>query len=179
MIFVYGPTFFPVFLFGFICFAYVELETYLLVWSNPNLANMRSDVQWYFPLQSKWVFSAQVIPRTIHSQDKIVDVKLDYSVYFVLQQHETFFCLKLFDPLSLLVAASSSSSFLFYFNYWSWRICFEVKGVTHTKCRGREQSNWASENSVNRVCDFFNFLAITFMTKVAQMFGHLWKPLLF
>ena len=35
--------------FGFSCFAYVELVTYLLVWSNPNQSNRRSAVQIYFP----------------------------------------------------------------------------------------------------------------------------------
>ena len=31
------------------CFAYVELATFLLVWSNPNQSNRRSIVQQYFP----------------------------------------------------------------------------------------------------------------------------------
>ena len=34
---------------GFSCFAYVELDTDLQVWSNPNQSNRR----WYFSLQSK------------------------------------------------------------------------------------------------------------------------------
>ena len=33
----------------------------MLAWPNPNRSNRRSAVQWYFPLQSKWVFSAQWI----------------------------------------------------------------------------------------------------------------------
>ena len=39
-------------LFGFSCFAYTELETYLLVWLNPNQSNRTSACQWYFPLIS-------------------------------------------------------------------------------------------------------------------------------
>ena len=42
-------------LFGFRCFANVELAAALVAWSNPNQSN-RSDIQWYFPLW--WVFSA-------------------------------------------------------------------------------------------------------------------------
>ena len=45
------------FLFGFSCFDYVELETYLLVWLNPNQSNRMSAVQWYFPLWSTLVIS--------------------------------------------------------------------------------------------------------------------------
>ena len=41
---------------GFSCFANVELDRDLQVWSNPNQSNRRSAVQWYFPLW--WVFSA-------------------------------------------------------------------------------------------------------------------------
>ena len=37
-------------LFGFTCFAYVELATALLVWSNPIQSNRRPSVQLYFPL---------------------------------------------------------------------------------------------------------------------------------
>ena len=44
--------------FRFSYFACVELETFLLVCLNPNQSNRRSAVQWYFPLQSNWVFSA-------------------------------------------------------------------------------------------------------------------------
>ena len=44
------------FLFGFSCFVYVELDAYYLVSLNPNQSNRRSDLQWYFPLRSKWVF---------------------------------------------------------------------------------------------------------------------------
>ena len=40
-------------------FACVELDRDLKVWWNPNQSNRRSAVQRYFPLQSKWVFSAQ------------------------------------------------------------------------------------------------------------------------
>ena len=29
----------------------------MLVWPKPNQSNRRSALQWYFPLQSKWVFS--------------------------------------------------------------------------------------------------------------------------
>ena len=43
--------------FGFSSFAYVELDRDFQVWSNPNQSNRRSVVQWYFPLQCKWVFS--------------------------------------------------------------------------------------------------------------------------
>ena len=43
---------------GCSCFVFVELVRNLLVWSN---ANRRSVVQWYFPLQSKWVFSGYSI----------------------------------------------------------------------------------------------------------------------
>ena len=32
------------------CFAYVELASALLVWSNPNQSNSRSVTQWYFYL---------------------------------------------------------------------------------------------------------------------------------
>ena len=42
---------------GFSCFAYVELDRDLQIWSNPNQSNRRSVVQWYFPLQCKRVFS--------------------------------------------------------------------------------------------------------------------------
>ena len=42
---------------GFSCFACVELERDLQVWSNPNQSN-RWAVQWNFPLWSNWVFSA-------------------------------------------------------------------------------------------------------------------------
>ena len=42
-------------------FGYVELDSDLQVWSNPNQSN-RSVVQWYFPLRSKWVFSASNNP---------------------------------------------------------------------------------------------------------------------
>ena len=34
-----------------------NLITDFLVWLDPNQSNRRSAVQWYFPLQSKWVFS--------------------------------------------------------------------------------------------------------------------------
>ena len=40
----------------FSCFDYVKLDRDLPVWSNPNQSNRRSVVQWYFLLQSKWVF---------------------------------------------------------------------------------------------------------------------------
>ena len=42
-------------LFGFSCFAYVEIETALLVWSNPNQLKRGSAMQWYSPLW--WLFS--------------------------------------------------------------------------------------------------------------------------
>ena len=42
---------------GFSCFAYVELDRDLQVWLNPDQPNRRSAIQWYFILQSKWVFS--------------------------------------------------------------------------------------------------------------------------
>ena len=45
-------------LFGFSCFAYVELSTVLLVWSNPNQLNRRSAIQWYLSLW--WVFSVSL-----------------------------------------------------------------------------------------------------------------------
>ena len=35
----------------------LKLLTYLLVWFDQNQINIRSAVQWYFPLQCKWVFS--------------------------------------------------------------------------------------------------------------------------
>ena len=38
--------------FGFSCFAYVKLTTYLLVWSNSDQSNRRSTLQWYFILFS-------------------------------------------------------------------------------------------------------------------------------
>ena len=38
-------------------FVTLKLSTDLLVWLNPNQLNRCSPVQWYFPLQSKWVFS--------------------------------------------------------------------------------------------------------------------------
>ena len=41
-------------LFGFDCFTCVELETDLLVWSNPNQSNKRSVIQGYFPIRSKY-----------------------------------------------------------------------------------------------------------------------------
>ena len=47
----------PVFLFGFSCFVYAEVVTYLIVWFNPKQSNRRSAIQWYFPLWIKWVFS--------------------------------------------------------------------------------------------------------------------------
>ena len=43
------------YLFRFSCFAYVKLTTDLLVWLNPNQSIRRLSLQWYFPLQSKWV----------------------------------------------------------------------------------------------------------------------------
>ena len=43
--------------FGFSYFAHVELETDLVVWSNPNQSNRRSAVQKYFSLISNWIFS--------------------------------------------------------------------------------------------------------------------------
>ena len=39
----------------FCCFAYIELDKDLQVWSNPNQSNRRWAVQLYFPLQRKWV----------------------------------------------------------------------------------------------------------------------------
>ena len=36
----------------------------MLVLPNPNLSNRRSAVQWYFPLRSKWVFSALTVVLT-------------------------------------------------------------------------------------------------------------------
>ena len=36
------------YLFEFSCFDYVEFETDLLVWSNPNQSYRRSAIQWYF-----------------------------------------------------------------------------------------------------------------------------------
>ena len=51
-------------LFGFSYFAYVEWSTVLLVWSNPNQANRKSAVQWYFP--QWWVFSVlDFVPYTL------------------------------------------------------------------------------------------------------------------
>ena len=47
------------------CFAYVELDRDLQVWSNPNQSNWRSTVQWYFALRSKWVFSDSAIQAAI------------------------------------------------------------------------------------------------------------------
>ena len=41
----------------FSCFACVELDRDLQVWSNPNQSNRRSAIQWQLPLWSKWVFS--------------------------------------------------------------------------------------------------------------------------
>ena len=45
---------------GFSWFDCVELDRDLQVWLNPNQSNRRSAVQWYFPFQSKWVFSAVI-----------------------------------------------------------------------------------------------------------------------
>ena len=55
----------PVYFFGFICFAYVELATNSFIWLNPNQSNWRSAVQWYFPLW--WVFSGYTFIRTLFS----------------------------------------------------------------------------------------------------------------
>ena len=38
------------------CFAYFKSTTDLLVRWNPNRSKRRSDVQWYVPLRSKWLF---------------------------------------------------------------------------------------------------------------------------
>ena len=43
--------------FGFSCFVELKLWTDLLVWPNPNRSKRTSAVQWYFPLQNKWVLS--------------------------------------------------------------------------------------------------------------------------
>ena len=40
-----------------LCFAYAELTTDLLVWSDANQSNRRSSKQWHFPLWAKWVWS--------------------------------------------------------------------------------------------------------------------------
>ena len=40
-----------------LCFAYAELTTDLLVWSDANQSNRRSAKQWHFPLWAKWVWS--------------------------------------------------------------------------------------------------------------------------
>ena len=50
-------------LFRFRYFAYVELASALLVWSNPNQSNRKSAVQWYFPLKSvfsEWTFRCPI-----------------------------------------------------------------------------------------------------------------------
>ena len=50
-------------LFRFGCFANAELTTDSIVWFNRNQSSRRSAVQWlqwYFPLWSKWVFSATI-----------------------------------------------------------------------------------------------------------------------
>ena len=50
----------------------------MLVWPNPNWSDMRSVIQWYFPLQSKWVFSglahsvAYVFSFLLHSSKIIL-----------------------------------------------------------------------------------------------------------
>ena len=54
---------------GFSWFAYVELDRDLQVWSNPNQSNMRSAVQWCFPLRSKWVFSNYAILKFVYDID--------------------------------------------------------------------------------------------------------------
>ena len=48
-------------------FAYVELDRDLQFWSNPNLSNRTSVVQWYFPLHSKWMYNAKCCIRILPS----------------------------------------------------------------------------------------------------------------
>ena len=43
-------------LFGFCCFAYVELETVLLVWSNPKQSNRMSALHWYLNPSASFVW---------------------------------------------------------------------------------------------------------------------------
>ena len=43
----------------------------MLDWPNPNWSNRRSAVQWYFPLWSKWVFSASSHTKELHGQTKL------------------------------------------------------------------------------------------------------------
>ena len=73
--------------FGFSCFAHVELTTYLLVWSNPNQSDRGSAIQWYFPLQSKWVFYDCV--NLINTYECVPDNK-KYAFYHVLPKFFTF-----------------------------------------------------------------------------------------
>ena len=49
-----------------------KVEPHLLVRPNPNQWNRRSAIQWYFPSQSKWVFSAFLIVPYPWNQSKIV-----------------------------------------------------------------------------------------------------------
>ena len=37
------------YLFGFSCFASVELATYLFIWLNPNQSKRRFTIQFYYP----------------------------------------------------------------------------------------------------------------------------------
>ena len=52
----------------FSCFVELKLKTDLLVLPNPNRSNRRSAIEWYFPLWSKWVFSALSFGRSFTSE---------------------------------------------------------------------------------------------------------------
>ena len=75
------------YLFGFSCFAYVELTTDWLVWSNPNL--WRSTVQWYFHCKVKWdfkmlifyiatVFAIAQLQSYLSNLDIDIEIKIRY-----------------------------------------------------------------------------------------------------
>ena len=54
---------------------------------NPNQSNRRSAVQWYFLLQSKWVFSASTLLWLLLQRNIILmtDFNLDVSLFVICQ----------------------------------------------------------------------------------------------
>ena len=59
------------YLFEFSCFVYIEFETDLLVWSNPNQSNRRPAVQWYFSYKESKNFLLQLTASRLNEPLKI------------------------------------------------------------------------------------------------------------
>ena len=92
----------------FSSFAYVELDRDLQVLSNSSQSNRRSDVQWYFPLWSKWVFS-----------------DLPILCHYLLVSHFLQMCRILYEFGSKLLQGSVEKYSLFWISPHSCSRCYK------------------------------------------------------